>query len=409
METQIGSVQRSLTPGPQKENLVSKSTVLYLQHLCSMTGSNFSEIDFSRYYEVEDRTQINRIFFAVLDSKGPKPMINVSSNEREDLMAFFQSAGPVKRLTDQKDRIEKELEETMKKYTKSLSDLIEKDRAIGYWQSRDNLPVIQDVQALLTDGSVRLVSINKDAQRIKFEMVNDVILRESNRKAGLDLVVNMGRYTIGVDFARNTVNVSGLENNIMVDGIIHPHVHSGICWGNAESTIREAFAIFDLKKIIETTLLVLGEYNGDSPYVSLSSFAQKRNIRERHGADLKSITHTYVWEEWVKRAGLKIQIFDRSTSRVRPSSMVENISIVKVEIFALPGRILVKDLEGEIYNIPSRAIYDEDNLPQGYSFDEPVRAGIYSRLLDTANNLGQSYDEDLSKDEDGDEEIGGDF
>ena len=365
---------------------IPAETSLYLKQLCSMTGVGYTSLPLEKFQSLSDRKAINSLFFTLKEEGVPEER-KIAIKKKipmEELKTFFHAAGPIKKLKEQLTKLEAEASTALQKHNEILSNLIEKDRAIWHWQQREDLPVIQDIERLLEGGRVSLESVDKETQIIIFKTTNECILRHINHAAKLDITVNLGLFLIKINFAHSHITCLPGGNNVLSNGYFHPHLNNQgqVCWGNASGTIRDSFAIFDLKKLVETTLLVLNEYNSESPHVSLERLSVERKIRDRHGAVPKDVGQGYVYADWLASVGLlgKTEVF-------RHTHVLPGLKIIKVQIFAMRGALYVIDLSGDLHKLPVMAYYAEGLTPfrkessAGFEWEAPLEKNPQYKLL----------------------------
>lgn len=366
---------------PTETRVPSTATTLYLKQLCGMTGRSYDSISLEDFAGIDERGEVNKKFFS---SSPESETTSLEISQEEELRQFFNASIPVQKLTEQRQALETDLAQWSDKINQTISMIVEKDRVIQFWQNRDKLPAIQDVQELLRSGKIKLISIDTRTQVLKFETINDTILREIKPEAGVNRSVNLGTFFIEASFASNSVKVLRSKNNLNPRGThIHPHIHSngGVCWGNAGDTVRRAFASFDVKSVIETTLLILAEYNPNSPYVPLHEFERKAKENERFGDLLFPMSFHYVYDEFLKTIPFPGRIHMENPTSITIGD--QPYIIKKVQIYYFQEKLYLINNLGEEFELPFGALCDEENPPKRFGnwTEVPKKSSLYALLI----------------------------
>lgn len=130
------------------------------------------------------------------------------------------------------------------------------------------------VKEILADGFYQF--LRHDARRCTISFTTkDVFISAQNRKAGLDLRLNLGSFRIEIDFKNLGFSVHENQGNYFVgeNCVMHPFVrrgYGGICWGNATATFERLALHRDIGGVM-ALLRELLHSNGLSgaPYISI--------------------------------------------------------------------------------------------------------------------------------------------
>lgn len=119
--------------------------------------------------------------------------------------------------------------------------------------------------------------------RVKFVTRNDVVLKQVNKMAGVDIQVNMGKFVASVDMHSLFIVVLMHENNLVRDSFFHPHVHrSGeVCWGDGVTAVDRLTREANLVGLMDLLASNLTNYNDKNPYVSLYHFHETSLLPNR--------------------------------------------------------------------------------------------------------------------------------
>lgn len=275
MEVQMTSSQSvapipvaSAEPVPQ---VLPAATEFYLKQLCGINGVSYDGLDKSKYFSVSDRKEINKIFFAGLTAP---PKVELASSQRKALRDMFaRRADSSNRLRDNMNQRLVYYQEAERNMQQRLADYISSKRAYeAALATHDSLSLVYPIEKLLSEGRVLLHSVSGAEGYVEFTTVNDCIVKHKNEAAKVYITVNLGKFKLVVDISRNKVYVRKHMGNTEVDGYFHPHVagDGSVCWGNARDAISAALEQCDVYKIVNTLLILLSEYNDESPYVSLA-------------------------------------------------------------------------------------------------------------------------------------------
>jgi hypothetical protein len=149
----------------------------------------------------------------------------------------------------------------------------------------DGSLLTKQIEEILETKKYKLARI--DDSKIVFELLDDVINTFKNTRAGIDLRVNLGTFTITVKWDGMYSELSGLSNNTCVGSFVHPHYDRHPCLGNLQEIMQEAQKDKNLVKIMEINETLLLNYNDGNPYKPLAAFAAQSKQVQPNGEVLK--------------------------------------------------------------------------------------------------------------------------
>lgn len=132
---------------------------------------------------------------------------------------------------------------------------------------------VDHIKRIIATGNWLLDSIG--ATDIIFTTRNDIINTFTNRRADIDLRVNLGKFKLKIGYENLTAQLINFQGNIDADGYSHPHYSGGgACLGNLGELYMEAQTQGDLFTIVDLNHKLLTNYNDANPYVALADFAR---------------------------------------------------------------------------------------------------------------------------------------
>jgi hypothetical protein len=145
--------------------------------------------------------------------------------------------------------------------------------------------VLEELNDVLQEGSW-INPVLEKADGTTYLYLNtrkDVVVIYKNKKAGIDLEINLGQFGVKMDLNSFQVWVIPYKNNRSVDrwgdGVFyHPHVDQGgsICWGDAREKVTAWRSTMAIGNILKMLYSLLFNYNDGNPYVHLPDFQGSR-------------------------------------------------------------------------------------------------------------------------------------
>lgn len=272
-----------VTPGVHPEtsvNVPSRAFNLevYLSMLCAQVGVPYKVIEPLAFTGCETKLEVNKKFFEEIY---PRIRDNVSIMLPENVrkvLGGLRAGGLFKR---------KDLQEAEKMVStrKAMAEESERGymarlRALAEAHAEYNRVIMFDAMEALEESLGKALARGewqvKEATRqsVTLETCHEVTctFQPANEP---ERSLNMGKYAVQIDFAANKLLVKGGKYN--VQGNIHPHVSgSGSpCMGNAKETLSNLWITYDVDAFLRALLLVLRNYNDESPYEPFSKFEDK--------------------------------------------------------------------------------------------------------------------------------------
>jgi hypothetical protein len=260
------------TPVIMEAEALPESMVYYLKQLCGINGIDYNALEKSKYYGIEDKKEVNKIFFAGYTK--PKD-ITIAPAQRKALTELFAKRGDVGgRLKSSMESRRQYYADAQSNLNARLAEYVQAKKTYELSQSLDTATLIPPVEKLLSEGRVEIESISAVDGKVRFKTVSPTVINYVDKKKNIDMSIDMGTFIISVDLGRQQVFILKDKGNTESNGHYHPHVNNGggVCWGNAQGTIETALMATDIYTIVNTCLLLLSEYNDASPYQSLAQF-----------------------------------------------------------------------------------------------------------------------------------------
>lgn len=260
--------------------------LLYLEQLASTTQENIAEWDVSEFLDAPDKRAINKLFF------GKKETTTIDEKLVVDLMIYTEKAREqlkISEITQAKSNRDYTLNQA-RAYHRNVQQKLDEARVyakrIEMLEGRDNGDLQNQVKKIFQNPFYEFVRTdnpqpNVELGLLKFRTRKDVILTETNKAAGIDRRVNMGRYRIDVDMRTAYLKVLNLEGTLNCSGYWHPYVSASgeICWGNATDSAHKMLVEGRIGDAMELLSSLLTHYDPTStPYLDLYTF-EKEAIR----------------------------------------------------------------------------------------------------------------------------------
>lgn len=278
---------------PAKAFNEQKSVVQYIETLATQTNTRVDQWDIGAIFGAEDRAlgfvtdknTINRRFF---EHKEKAPQINNTEQIdqiKELLSSQIKSNSQAQREIELK-AVRQRYITTMRSATSIESQLLELVKKgsqeysiISSLEQRDVNYEVNQVAKMMTDKFWEFHSF--DGVSLTFTTRNDVILKDVNPAAGVNLRVNMGKLKAVVPIKQiYETRVHRFLNNLDYNGYYHPHIkgiQAGtvagvICWGNAQESARIASTQWELVSFMQLLGSLISSYSKENPYVDLVQF-----------------------------------------------------------------------------------------------------------------------------------------
>jgi len=149
----------------------------------------------------------------------------------------------------------------------------------------DEPKIVGELRKIASSGSWILFYIDDDGFA-DFYSAADIICSHTNPAAGVNMSVNMGRYTVRVNLSHSKISLVGkLYNNIGISSrsfgsVIHPHSTTrSICWGSARQDVEQAALDGNLVRQFNLLDELLACYSPSNPYAALRTFNRHRANR----------------------------------------------------------------------------------------------------------------------------------
>lgn len=277
-----------------------ESIVYYLKQLCGINGITYTLLDKSKYYGITDKREINKIFFAGYTKPAD---VSIAPAQRKALQDMFAKRGDVGgRAFASYESRKRYYHDACIALNSRLADMLTAKRVWELLQSMDTASLIPPVEKLLSEGRVTMDMASAAEGKLRFKTVSPTVLRYADKVKNVDMSVDMGTFTILISISENYVRILKGEKNMDCNGYYHPHVSSSgiVCWGNAQSTIETALEAMDVYKIVNTCILLLSEYNNESPYQSLAQF---KDVEE-----WEYISKTWMFASDLSKLGILVEV-----------------------------------------------------------------------------------------------------
>lgn len=149
----------------------------------------------------------------------------------------------------------------------SIADAIRKGAKIP-------IDITPTLVKIVSSGFYKIKKIER--QRIEFE-TKPVVLTDVNPDAGVSRSCYMGSYVVAWMLFSGRIQVFPHKDNINAEGNWHPHINSNneVCWGNAATLLRQLIR-FEAEEVFNALQIILCNFNGESPFVEMSSFMSVR-------------------------------------------------------------------------------------------------------------------------------------
>lgn len=257
---------------------------------------------------VEDRNEINRIFFERFEQ------------EKENLDVRLQKAkefieDEIKFCADRFNNIDeaalRERRDVQIAHIDELNDQLKdawdsiREYDVALFKGKLDYDVKQQVITALEKLPFYQFQGSRDGV-LKF-LTPPIILSEKNPAAGLDISVPMGSFQVCITH-RFDVFVNPHEDNVRVRNYYHPHVDTKarICWGDAYNNFNAARVRGCIVDILSQVMAILCHFNPGNPFAALAHF---KEVRESE-AKKREFLNTYNNAAELERQALAAQAHD---------------------------------------------------------------------------------------------------
>lgn len=293
MRATVNTIQKHWE-GCSSEQLKKNMTSLnYIRDLAGRTNTNIARWNLVALFGtgsgadlVNDTNKINKVFFEKLSSQVASDpsetddLPEVDPRLKAQLSRFVgnmhkQEVEQLKRQADHSKRNAhysyEQYEQHMREASKCLAKLktLESDRT---GNARVNA-VERGIAETVAEGFWGDVIISDDGA-IWLRTMSDITLSEIRRAAGIETVVNLGKFAVRIDLPGGSVRVTPYKGNKRADDFYHPHVNEDgdICWGDASEMSYRHMTEWSVKELLFLLQELLCSYNPSNPYTKLSEF-----------------------------------------------------------------------------------------------------------------------------------------
>lgn len=262
----------------QNEQIKKKMAHPWVIQLCSQTGASLAEIP-KDILELNDVTKINELFFAWRKEILAKP-VELPDNVKAAAKDMFNPKKSIeyKRLLESVRTTEEKMSALQAQAETQMANLLDYKRRIRSYDFRESgQDGLDMIQKIVNARWWTLAHI--DAQQLVFLTPKHIQCSWKMPNLGVDMSVDMGQYTVGIQLNSGSIRVEPYEGNINVDGYYHPHVSQSnqMCWGTGQKSKDMALQEQKVDVVLEIVRQILITYNPDSPYRKLEAFARIRN------------------------------------------------------------------------------------------------------------------------------------
>jgi hypothetical protein len=296
-------------PASRAEVLSAFNSEAWLIELAGYQGINLKEIPDSVRQEIlacKTKNWVNIKFFDWLRSK-PSEHVEFTA---EDTTLFEQMVSLRKSpaYEREKSQLASKLSQAKNYFDAAQSELISAGEIRAKLMQLEGTPSIsltEEIKKCIADGWYKYdPTLTKEWNRANTQGIvfttATVTTKYYNKKAGIEMDVNLGRFKVVYQPARNSIKVLPFEDNVHSSGHIHPHIGSGgsVCWGNAEDTYVHCMDHCQPSKAFLALRVILTTYNSDSPYVDLHEFAVQRNPELLEGKEKVWVQTCSAWYQF---------------------------------------------------------------------------------------------------------------
>ncbi len=269
----------------------------WLMELASNIGVNTKDIPpevLDSILVCDSKNWVNRKFFAWYQARAAQTPQSFSPYETQlfkEIVGVKNSAA----YTNAKRDLDSNLyrcTDYMKNAQQYLTMAADNRAKIMELEKKDGVDLTEEILKITSSGwytfSSELTKAYNEAnptQKALVFLTSKVVAKFYNKKAGIELDVNLGTFEVMYKPTKNDLRVHQHEDNLIVDRIYHPHVDSSgsVCWGNAQQTYVQSMQNLEPSKAFLALQVILTNYNDESPFRDLFDFAVIRDPKILEG------------------------------------------------------------------------------------------------------------------------------
>lgn len=258
------------------------SSVHYISNLANTNGVDISDWDIVELFGTgqgklirRDRREINKIFMTNMKTpkKPRQPKVASLDHLNDSLNGLISSSSDEREgvLTDRYLEYRDEAKNLYEEYLRQLRQAASIRRKMDH--KKGAIDFVGQIKQIVDDSFWSYHKFQDGA--LIFRTRDDIIVREVNKKANINLEVNLGKMEARFDVANCEMSVHKFENNVFDPydhQLIHPHACDEVCWGSAAETAEEMSLALDLVNLMRLLANLLMDYCPDNPFATLHSF-----------------------------------------------------------------------------------------------------------------------------------------
>jgi hypothetical protein len=267
----------------------------YVEQLSAQTTTNVDAwpmLEVLKDITPGDKRAINKAFFAYSASQEQAKQEQVIpprvEKELEESSALMDEQKR-RRIDELKRQAQQDLERHSQ-YAKSAQQMLTaswgKHKEIQALEGRPANYIAEEVKRLIKEGFWAFEKY--DSGYLYLTTVQDVIMSERNKAAGVNRVINFGKLRGVLQVRDAYMQVHRYLDNLNAHGHWHTYVSSSgdVCWGNASTTAAKLLSSGQIYESYMLLASLLQTYSPDStPHMSLSEFAQVNKRRDSSSRD----------------------------------------------------------------------------------------------------------------------------
>lgn len=240
---------------------------------------------------------INKAFFAKRAEIGASETVLSADAVKAVHWSVTQASnGEVKRTQENVKHYRRAADDTYKRYLKDLyranSEQLRYDAMLAAQTSTEKGDaVVASLDAIIKQGFFTDLRVRKEDPSLWMRTA-PVTLTKKNKRAGIDISVEMGEYAVVIMLTDGALGVSvyPYKNNLLAGGAaphgyFHPHVGAkgAVCWGNVHEIVHDHMAKWNLKGVLDLLREILCNYSDDNqPYIALPNFQAAGKLLAEH-------------------------------------------------------------------------------------------------------------------------------
>ncbi len=275
-------------------------SITYIEELAQYSNTDIRTWDLMTMFKgttdaglLVDRRSINKRFF-IGNELTEEKFNELSSNDRDILeKAELLLRGKCPRDTLKKIQNLKNHIGTLESSLASENAQLQRLEFESFSNVRPKKPLHEQVRNMI-NGPWRIEHL--DIARIHISTKNDVIVSHKDKKMGIDITLNLGKFAFVIDMWRRSVKPERDYHRDVTwvdDNYCHPHVGNCICFGSEGTKLSKAWENQDFEEVSKILYGILTQYCDDNPHRSLSCFFQEQirngklpNVRDKDGYDI---------------------------------------------------------------------------------------------------------------------------